>query len=101
LRNQAFATFQDGIERAGFVPARSVASAGRRPRQRGAPFELEAIVPTCFADEDRDKTIGVAVRCLGGFRVFSSDSADRRLENRIYPNARAVDRSVVRIGAPA
>jgi len=43
----------------------------------------------------------VAVRCLGGFRVFSSDSADRRLENRIYPNARAVDRSVVRIGAPA
>jgi len=65
------------------------------------PFELEAIVSVCFAVEAGHKIIGVAVRCLGGFRVFSSDSADRRLENRIYPNARAVDRSVVRIGAPA
>ena len=48
----------------------------------------------------RHKTIGVAVRCLGGFRVFFSDSDYRKLENRIFPNARAVIRSVDRF-APA
>ena len=65
------------------------------------PLELEAIVSVCFAVQAGHKIIGVAVRCLGGFRVFSSDSAYRKLENRIFPNARAVARSVARLGAPA
>ena len=55
----------------------------------------------CFAVQAGHKIIGVAVRCLGGFRVFSSDSAYRKLENRIFPNARAVVRSAVRLGSPA
>jgi hypothetical protein len=58
-------------------------------------------VSTCFAVEDRHKIIGVAVRCLGGFRVCSSLSAHRILENRIFPNARAVDRSAAKLGIPA
>lgn len=64
------------------------------------PLEQEAIVSVCFAVQARHKTIGVAVRCLGGFRVFFSDSDYRKLENRIFPNARAVIRSVDRF-APA
>jgi hypothetical protein len=55
----------------------------------------------CFAVQARHKIIGVAVRCLGGFRVFCTDSAYRKLENRIFPNARAVARSVARLGVPA
>ena len=55
----------------------------------------------CFAVQAGHKIIGVAVRCLGGFRVFSSDSAYRKLENRIFPNDRAVVRSAVRLGSPA
>jgi hypothetical protein len=61
---------------------------------------MEAIVSVCFAVLAGHKIVGVAVRCLGGFRVFSSDSAYRKLENRIFPNARAVDRSVARLGVP-
>jgi hypothetical protein len=64
-------------------------------------FELEAIVPECFAVQAGHKIIGVAVRCIGGFRVFSSNDAYRKLENRIFPNARAVARSVLRLGARA
>ena len=63
-----------------------------------APIALEAIVSVCFAVEARHKMIGVAVRCPGGFRVFSSDRAYRKLENGIFPNARAVVRSVARLG---
>jgi hypothetical protein len=61
-----------------------------------APIALEAIVSMCFAVEARHKMIGVAVRCPGGFRIFSSDRAYRKLENGIFPNARAVVRSVAR-----
>jgi hypothetical protein len=63
-----------------------------------APIALEAIVSVCFAVEARHKMIGVAVRCPGGFRVFHSDRAYRKLENGIFPNARAIVRSVVRLG---
>jgi hypothetical protein len=63
-----------------------------------APIDLEAIVSVCFAVEARHKMIGVAVRCPGGFRLFSSDRAYRRLEKRIFPNARALARSVARLG---
>ena len=66
-----------------------------------APLELEAIVSVCFAVEARHKIIGVAVRCPGGFRVFSSDRAYRKLEVGIFPNARAVARSAARLGVPA
>jgi hypothetical protein len=58
-------------------------------------------VSECFAVQAGHKVIGVAVRCIGGFRVFSSDSTYRKLENRIFPNARAVARSVARLGVPA
>jgi hypothetical protein len=63
-----------------------------------ASIGLEAIVSVCFAVEAHHKMIGVAVRCPGGFRVFSSDRAYRKLENGIFPNARAVVRSVARLG---
>jgi len=53
----------------------------------------------CFAVEARHKIAGVAVRCPGGFRVFSSDRAYQKLENGIFPNARAVARSAARLGA--
>jgi len=56
-------------------------------------------MPTCFAVQDRHKIIGLAVRCFGGFRAFSSELAYRKLENRIFPNARAVERSVAGLGA--
>ena len=62
-----------------------------------APIALEAIVSMGFAVEARHKMIGVAVRCPGGFRIFSSDRAYRKLENGIFPNARAVVRSVARL----
>jgi len=62
-----------------------------------APIALEAIVSMCFAVEAHHKMIGVAVRCPGGFRIFSSDRAYRKLENGIFPNARAVVRSVARL----
>jgi hypothetical protein len=67
----------------------------------GDAIELEAIVSVCFAVQAGHKIVGVAVRCLGGFRVFSSDSAYRKLEDRIFPNVRAVARSAARLGAPA
>lgn len=54
----------------------------------------------CFAVEARYKIIGVAVRCPGGFRVFSSDRAYRKLENGIFPNVRAVVRSAAGLGGP-
>jgi hypothetical protein len=60
---------------------------------------MELNVSTCFAVEDRHKIIGVAVRCLGSFRVFSSVTAYRIPEDEISPNARAVDRSVAKLGA--
>jgi hypothetical protein len=66
-----------------------------------APLELEAIVSVCLAVEARHKIIGVAVRCPGGFRVFSSDRAYQKLENGIFPNARAVAYSLARLGVPA
>jgi hypothetical protein len=62
---------------------------------------MELNVSTCFAVEDRHKIIGVAVRCAGGFRVFSSDFAYRKLEHRIFPNARAIARSVARFKVTA
>jgi len=75
----------------------------RRPLAGGlagaAPVELEAIMSTCFAVQDRHKIIVVAVRCLGGYRVFSSELAYRKLENRIFQNAWAVERSVAGLGA--
>jgi hypothetical protein len=67
----------------------------------GISLELEAIVSVGFAVQAGHKLIGVAVRCAGGFRVFSSDFTYRRLEDRIFPNMRAVARSVAQLGAPA
>jgi hypothetical protein len=61
-------------------------------------FELEAIVSTCFAVQDHHKLIEVAVRCLGGFPVFSSERAYRKLQNRIFPSAPSVGRSVAGLG---
>ena len=66
-----------------------------------APLEQEVIVSVCFAVEARHKIVGVAIRCPGGFRVFSSDRSYRKLEQGIFPNARAVARSVARLGARA
>ena len=54
-----------------------------------------------FAVQAGHKIIGVAVRCVGGFRVFCSDFAYRKLENRVFPTARAVDRSIARLGLAA
>jgi hypothetical protein len=62
---------------------------------------LEAIVSVCFATESRHRINGVVARCRGGFGVFSSDPACRRLEDGIIPNGRAVVRSFARLGAPA
>lgn len=47
------------------------------------------------------RIIGVAVRCLGRFRIFTSDLAYRKLDNRVLPNARGVARSLAQVGAPA
>jgi hypothetical protein len=58
-------------------------------------------VSECFAVQAGHKIIGVAVRCLGGFRVFCSDFPYRKLEYRIFPNARAIARSVARLKVPA
>jgi hypothetical protein len=57
-----------------------------------APIDLEAIVSVYCAVEARHKIVAVAVRCPGGSRVFSSDHAYRKLENGIFPNARAIAR---------
>ena len=54
-----------------------------------------------FAVQAGHKLIGVAVRCVGGFRVFSCDPTYRKLEDWIFPNMRAVARSVTQIGVPA
>jgi hypothetical protein len=62
---------------------------------------MEAIMSAGFAVQAGHKIIGVAVRCAGGFRVFSSDFAYRKLEHRIFPNARAIARSVARFKVPA
>ena len=61
----------------------------------------EAIMSAGFAVQAGHKIIGVAVRCVGGFRVFCSDFAYRKLEYRIFPNARAIARSVARFKVPA
>jgi hypothetical protein len=63
-----------------------------------APIDLEAIVSVCFAVEARHNTVGVAVRCPGGFRVFSSNRVFRKLENGIFPNVRAIIRSLAQFG---
>jgi hypothetical protein len=99
LRDQAFATFTHELNEPAFRPDRSRRLDGSPGS--GDAIELEAIVSVCFAVQARHRIIGVAVRCAGGFRVFSSDSAYRKLEDRIFPNARAVVRCVARIGAPA
>jgi hypothetical protein len=71
------------------------------PGQMGCPCELEANVSIGFADELGHRIIGVAVRCAGGFRFFSSDLAYRNLEDRIFPNLRAIARFAARPGVPA
>ena len=53
----------------------------------------------CFAIEARRRVVGVAVRCAGGFRFFSSDPAYRKLEDRVFPNARAIDRAAARLAS--
>jgi hypothetical protein len=63
--------------------------------------ELEAIVSIGFAVEVGHRIIGVAVRCAGGFRVFASHGAYRKLEGRIFPNLRTVRRFAAELGAPA
>jgi hypothetical protein len=63
-----------------------------------APIALEAIVSVCFAVEARHKIVGVAVRCSGGFRLFSSDPAYRKLERGIFPTARADVHSIAWLG---
>lgn len=65
------------------------------------PLEQEAIISAGFAVQAGREIIAVRARCLGGFRVFASDFAYRKLDNRVLPNARAVARSVARLGAPA
>jgi hypothetical protein len=53
----------------------------------------------CFAIEARRRVVGVAVRCAGGFRFFSSDPAYRKLEGRVFPKARAIDRAAARLAS--
>ena len=52
-----------------------------------------------FAVEVGHRVIGVVVRCDGGFGVFSSDLAYRRLEARIIPNLRKITRFATKLGA--
>jgi hypothetical protein len=58
------------------------------------PLAQEAIMSAGFAVQAGHKIIGVAARCVGGFRVFCSDFAYRKLEYRIFPNVPAINRSV-------
>jgi hypothetical protein len=64
-------------------------------------MKMEAIVAIGFAIGAGHRIIGVAVRCAGGFRVFSSDLMYRKLEGRIFPNLRSIRRSAAQLGAPA
>jgi hypothetical protein len=54
-----------------------------------------------FAVEVGHRIIGVAVRGAGGFRLFSSDLAYRKMEGRIFPNLRTITRFATQLGAPA
>lgn len=47
-----------------------------------------------FLVEGRRKAIGVAVRCRGGYRFFTSDPAYRKLERLVFKRARALAFSV-------
>lgn len=67
----------------------------------GCAGELETIVSIGFAVEVGHRLIGVAVRCAGGSRVFSSDLAYRNPEGRIFPNLRTITRFATQLGAPA
>jgi hypothetical protein len=62
---------------------------------------MELNVSTCFTVEDFHKIIGVAVRCLGRLRVLSPVSFYRLFKNRIFPNGRAVERSLTKLGVLA
>jgi hypothetical protein len=51
----------------------------------------------CFAIEYRPKTIGIAIRRV--FRVFMSEFACPRLEDRISRNIRAINCFVLQLGS--
>lgn len=49
-----------------------------------------------FVVEADRRVVGVAVRCAGGFRFFSSDPAYSPLEGRTFRRARAVVNTVAK-----
>ena len=52
-----------------------------------------------FAVEFDRRTVGIAIRVSGGFIFYSSDNDFDRLDGRIFPRARAIERELTRISS--
>ena len=52
-----------------------------------------------FAVEFDRRTVGIAVRVPGGFMFFCSDDRFAELDGRLYPRARALERSLRKLAA--
>jgi hypothetical protein len=51
-----------------------------------------------FVVEFDRRTVGIAVRVPGGFIFYASDDEFDRLDGRLFPRARAIERQLKRVG---
>lgn len=47
-----------------------------------------------FVVEKDGRTVGIGLRCRGGFRFFASEPLLRQLDGRVFPRVRALMRAV-------
>jgi hypothetical protein len=50
-----------------------------------------------FAVEFDRRTVGIAVRVPGGFMFYASDDEFDRMDGRLFPRARAIERQLKRV----
>jgi len=55
------------------------------------------VITQRFTVEFEHRTVGIAVRLPGGFMFYSSDPRFDELDGRMFPRARAIERSLRRI----
>lgn len=53
-----------------------------------------------YAVEFDRRTVGVAVRVPGGFMFYSSDDRFDKIEGRVFPRARSIQRRLQQLCAP-
>jgi hypothetical protein len=55
---------------------------------------MEIVMSSPFVVEKDGRTVGIALRCRGGFRFFASEPCLQPLDGRVFPRVRALMQAV-------